>query len=193
MGTTAWIGSVTLFNSTDILHVPPNFLTGHMGELYGLRAGLITPTFSYSCTVLVISSCPPGSLYCLTLVIRCGFGRQIGPCFAWPLNTACTTWILIHLCQSLNSPTVIWRARPHKIAMPKMYSWTGAIDTLHSQGGRRPTPIFCQVWVTGTVCPPNPPIITLLLLNLVRSSGIIDVSAPVSTNAISLRIICRDQ
>ena len=151
------------------------------------------PTFSISCTILDISSCPPRSLYCLTLVIWRGFGKQIGSCFTWPLNIACTTWTLMHLCQSLNSPTVVWRARPHKISMPRMYSWTRAIDTLYSQGGRRPTPSYSQVWVTGTVCPPNPPIITLLLLNLVRSSGIIDVSAPVSTNAITLWIFFQDQ
>jgi len=113
-----------------------------MGELYRLCTGPIMPTFSNSCIVLVISSCPPGSLYGLTLVIWSGFGKQIGSCFAWPLYIACATWTLTHLCRSLNSPTVIWRARPHKIPMPKMYSWTGAIDTSYSRSGRRLTPQF---------------------------------------------------
>ena len=124
-----------------------------MGELYGLCAGLVIPTSSNSCTVLDISSCPPGNLYCLTLVIWCSFGRQIGSCFTWPLNIACTAQALMHLCQSLYSPTVVWRARPHNVSMPRMYSWTEAIDTLYSQVGRHPTPCFNHVCVTGMVCP----------------------------------------
>ena len=125
--------------------------------------------FSNSCTLVDISSCPPRSLYCFTLVIQCSFGRQISSCFAWPLNIACTTWPwpLIHIRQSLNSPTVVRRARPHKISIPRMYSWSGAIDTLYSRGGRCPTPSFNQVWVTGMVCLPKPPITTLSPSNLV--------------------------
>ena len=45
--------------STVILYVPLGFHTGHMGELYGLCVGLTIPTFSSSCIILDISSCPP--------------------------------------------------------------------------------------------------------------------------------------
>jgi len=122
-----------------------------MGELYGLCAGLIMLTFSNSCTILGTSSCPHGNLYCLILVIWHSFSRQIVSCFTWPLNVACTTRTLMHLCWSLNCLTVIWRARPHKISMPRMYSWTGTIDTLYSQRGIHPTPSFNQVWLEQSV------------------------------------------
>jgi len=52
-----------------------DFQTGHMGELYSLCAGLTILTFPSSCTVLEISSCPLGNLYCLVLVIQHSSGR----------------------------------------------------------------------------------------------------------------------
>ena len=145
------------------------FTLAAWGNHYGLCADLIIPTFSNSCTVRDISSCPHGSLYCLTLVTPCRSRRQIDSCFTWPLNITCSTRTLTHLCQSPNSLTVVWKARPHKMSMPKMYSGTGAIDILRSLGGRHPTPNFNHVWVTGMVCTPKPQIITLSPLNLVRS------------------------
>lgn len=111
-----------------------------MGELYGLCAGLMIPTFSRSCTIPDISSCPPRSLYCLVLVILCGLGRCKSLCFPWPLNIACTIQILVHLSLSLNSPTVVWSVRPHSMSMPKMYSGIGAIDI--RLGRETPDPHF---------------------------------------------------
>lgn len=90
---------------------------------------------------------PHRGLYCFTLVIQHGSSRQIGSYFARYLS--CTTQTLIHLFRSLNSPTIVWRSRHHKMSMPQMNSGNGAIDTLYSQGRRHLTLNLNRVWVTG--------------------------------------------
>lgn len=89
-----------------------------MGELYGLCAGLMVPTFLSSCTVLEISSCLLGSLYCFVLVIWCSSGRWMGSCFSRLLNITCTP---IHLSLSLNSPTFVRGVRLHNMLIPGKY------------------------------------------------------------------------
>lgn len=113
----------------------------------------------------------------------------MGSVFAYPLKIACTTRMLIHLFLSLNSPTLVWRVRPHRMSTPNMNSGIGVINTLHPQGGRCPIPSFTHVWVTEIICPPNPPVIALVPKNVFGSPFIIDVSASVSTSAIVLNIL----
>lgn len=111
--------------------------------------------------------------------------KKKGSIFTRSLTIACTTWLLKHLCLNLNTPTVVWRVRPNRMSMPKMYSGIGVIDTLYSQGGRHLTPSFNHVWVTGIICPPNPPIIAFLTENWIGSPCMIDASVPVSTSAVT--------
>lgn len=113
----------------------------------------------------------------------------MGSVFAYPLKIACTTRMLIHLFLSPNSPTLVWRVRPHRMSTPNMNSGIGVINTLHPQGGRCPIPSFTHVWVTEIICPPNPPVIALVPKNVFGSPFIIDVSASVSTSAIVLNIL----
>lgn len=61
-------------------------------------------TLSSSCIVLLISSCPAGSLYCFVFVIQYVCGKHMSAVFTWLLKIASTAQMLIYLSLSLDTP-----------------------------------------------------------------------------------------
>lgn len=132
LGTAAWMGSMTIFNSlqsTVTPHVPSDFCTVLMGtvrDVQVLWSLLFLIPFSDSWHFLLHSR----NLYYLVLVIQHRFGKHIGS-----LNITHTVQIQIHLSLSLSSLTVSWNVRSHNISVPTICSRTGTIAAWVTSGG----------------------------------------------------------